>query len=89
MDGSPRGMQIIASASRWKMKLFLQQLGKSKEAEGVDKSPPEAQSNETVRKTKKKVNCPTAGGLMIGAGRKPRRLYVCGSEDASSSACLE
>jgi len=51
-------MQIIASASRWKMKLFLQQLGKSKEAEGVDKSPPEAQSNEAVRKTKKRFTAP-------------------------------
>lgn len=83
----PGGMQIIASARQWKMKLFVRQRGKSRRrgTEGVDKSPLEAKSNEAVHKAKKKkVNCPTAGGLAIGAGRKPS-----GSEDASFSACLE
>lgn len=42
------------------------------------------QMKRFTKQKKKKVNCPTAGGLAIGAGRKPS-----GSEDASFSACLE
>lgn len=52
----PGGMQIIASARQWKMKLFVRQRGKSRRrgTEGVDKSPLEAKSNEAVHKAKKK-----------------------------------